>query len=689
MQYNWIPQNLSLDETIESVFLDRPVEVNALREHYPNIKHIKVQFYDVKKHPENFNMYDYLNELCQLFSFESFICNPMEMPALPAALWRNPLKYLDLNLHKIKDTNPFAELPSDFNNHLETLYLRNTQFIPEALFDSKTIKTILLCNIECAITGIQLATQLENLTFEGISYAAHGIQLHNLNNLKQLVFNYCFFETLPDWSALRNLKRLELHNLNHLKSLENNWDALNKLELLILKNIHNDKDKTLYFNELPCLKQLTIHSVRASDDKPFLGAMPVLESIDFSMLALTSYPDALFASPHLNTYIIRYASEWTTIPNKWLNHHPNGLSIEIMGCYNLIIPNNILTKSDLTTFIHDYPRYSKIKIENTVLKTKLLEYLVGVPNEQRLTLGYLLFGGREDLSEWANFKAHFFKLLNIKNSIIKSLVRENLHLLNPPNHQPIIPTTDFVGKTITILGNTYKPKRVYKEKLIALNINYQSIVKKDTDWLIVGDAVETPSNFWNYPHQFFTEQALDVFLKETNPGFLQTADRLECDNLRALLWSNDPANERLVVEMIKTAGIPAEILPDLVLVAKNSTDETVKTTLRKLLKVEISAEVQKIVSGQHRLSKPQLFIRYGHLAPDFDVSQMVVCEYKRTGQFLKTFFQLPQSLNNPYRKELFEIARQSLKPKGKNWDTSYWCFTEAELKMIKSSPPNR
>jgi hypothetical protein len=267
------------------------------------------------------------------------------------------------------------------------------------------------------------------------------------------------------------------------------------------------------------------------------------------------------------------------------------------------------------------------------------------------------------------------------------LVRDNLELLHPPHQQLSIPTSDFVGKTMTILGSTYKLKKVYKEKLVALNINYQSIVKKDTEWLIVGDAFDAPPHFWDYPHFFFTEQALDVFLKETNPGFLQTASALECDNIRALLWSNDVANERLVLEMIKTAGIPAEILPDLVLIAKNSADDNLKMALRKLLKVELSPEVQKIVSDQHRLSKSQLFIRYSEFAPEFDVAQMVVCEYKRTGRFLKTFFQVPQSLNNPYRKELFEIARKTLKQKGKQWDTRYWCFTEAELKMIKSNPP--
>jgi hypothetical protein len=252
------------------------------------------------------------------------------------------------------------------------------------------------------------------------------------------------------------------------------------------------------------------------------------------------------------------------------------------------------------------------------------------------------------------------------------LIYGNIYYLNPELRPFEIPS-NYAGKSIAFMGNTCQLKPIYKQKLITLDFDYHDIIRADTELIIVCDSVEIPTHFWLYAHLFFKEHDLVLFLKTAHPDFLEDLDTEGCEGMRQLLWSNQETNDYLVLEMIEEGGIPKALLPDLMIVALTSLDETVGERLKTLLKVQLPPKMYDVFCYQFNsyiiTYGDKEFQMYSPFAPDFDVSQMVVCHYKRTNnsQYLSTFFKLPQSLHNPYRKMMFNIRFEKMY----NWQWRY------------------
>jgi hypothetical protein len=374
------------------------------------------------------------------------------------------------------------------------------------------------------------------------------------------------------------------------------------------------------------------------------------------------------------------------LPTAILNH-PHLQYLTILACPTLSVPKEILLKRDLIVFDYDFLHYSKTNVVNTPLKSRIMTILKDAPDEARLALGQLLLEGADKIMDWQVFKSGFLQLLHLKNAVVKFLVYDNWHLLNPQQQKLTIPS-DYQGKSIAFLGSLHKPKTNYKQKLIALGFDYHTVVRANTEWVIVGNSPNVPEDFWNHPHLFFVEQDLELFLQAESPDFLQQIEQAEWENMRALLWSGDTANEQIVAEMIKAGGIPPNILPDLVLVAKTSEDETLKATLRKLLKAQLPPNVHKILSNTMSWAGQSHFRLFHQLAPDFDIAQMVVCHYMRLRKVahLQEYFQFPQSLNNSCRKQMVEMAYEASKRKSNYLNTSKFQLTNDEINILLENP---
>jgi len=228
----------------------------------------------------------------------------------------------------------------------------------------------------------------------------------------------------------------------------------------------------------------------------------------------------------------------------------------------------------------------------------------------------------------------------------------------------------------------------YKEKLEGMGIKIAAKLSPDVDFVLMGNACpDLPEGFWAKPHWFCSEGEMDKVLKEYQPGFMQTLPENDLEALRRLIWSNDPANERVVLEMLKKGGIPDAVIPDLVVVAKTSADQAIRNDFRKLLKAKAPEGMRAVLSETRDLDKILERARYPYHRP-LGVSQMVVAHYYRTKnkELLLNFFHYRESLENPYRAALFQDLYPSLLQRPHYLSINRMLFSEEELNQILNAP---
>lgn len=310
-----------------------------------------------------------------------------------------------------------------------------------------------------------------------------------------------------------------------------------------------------------------------------------------------------------------------------------------------------------------------------------------VPAEQRLVLGHLLFENVKDAPEYDNaFKINFLKTLNLNASAFKQVVLDHVNLLNP--QRAALPGDfDFSGKTVFAAGATKRKKTDYKEKLTALGAVWQTKITAETQVVLLGDACpDLPAGFWDLPRWFCTEPQLEPILKNAQPGFMQVLETGDLQNVRRLIWSNDPANERVVLEMMKNGGVPDGLVPDLVVVAKTSREDAVRNGLRNLLKAIVPPHYRAILSDSRDLMK--VFQRfYGKLPmPETEFSQMLAAHFQRSGEGLAEFFRLKASLNNPSRETLIQAIWPKLLERAHYLDARQYLLSGEEAERLLNEP---
>ncbi len=307
--------------------------------------------------------------------------------------------------------------------------------------------------------------------------------------------------------------------------------------------------------------------------------------------------------------------------------------------------------------------------------------------ETKLVFGILLTGKVEALHGIPDYKQAFLSGFSTKSQHFRRLAWQHIHLLNPGQKQDF-DADDIRGKSVAILGKLNLAKTYYKDKLERAGCVYKNKVDAHTEIVVVGQDFDVPSAFAENPPYFLSEVMLEKTLTDAEPGYLQDLPDDELHNLRKLLWSNTPENERIVVEMVKGGGVSDEIIPDLLVVAKTSKDPNVKSTLRKLLKTKLNPGGLKILSHATNMRTRSIYylVRdYASFDPEMDVSQMAITYDKRENGNFHAFFSASKSEQNRYRKELFELVYPQFLARPHYVDMR-WAFTAAEISFILSHP---
>lgn len=150
------------------------------------------------------------------------------------------------------------------------------------------------------------------------------------------------------------------------------------------------------------------------------------------------------------------------------------------------------------------------------------------------------------------------------------------------------------GATVFVNGTTRLKKTEIKEKLEAININYAARYNDKVTHVLVGSNPKT----WDIKAEkvkLLTENHLQTYLSQVAPQFLEQAAAEEgnqavTDNLAQLLNSVDENNIAVALEMMDVGGVPSDLLPSVLVVAKAESNAKIRAKARKLLELYAPAD---------------------------------------------------------------------------------------------------
>ncbi len=621
---------------------------------------------------------------------------------------RNKIGNINFDLRNLTKLSDLTIISQDKNKgkldfskalQLKNIKLNNLDFLPTGWEHLTLLETLEIQNVGSGTLEEKLKFQtypnlkslslIAKINFQNIDFLGEMPSLEkmiisclsdSLIKLDSRLFTSQSLETIELNNALLPQKMPVGHYYNLISMcnciLDDHIESLNNTQNLEIKNILNESLDSINWRKLSNVENISfLQSSVLTKLPPFNAENKELQTISFHGTdKLNKIPDTWNTCPKLskitmNSNQILNFNNWDNFPSikSIVSYQDVKFSKETLLWDNLS-SIDFICNSDKNYY---FKSITKIALNSTLSK------------ETKLVIGSLMLEESFEIEKIQNFKVSFLEIFNVKNHILSQLGWEKLYLLNDSNAK--ISEDNLVGKSIAILGKTQNSKKYYKEKLTDLGSNYFAKAEANTEIIVVGEGFELPDKFWNFPHYFISETFLYSLIKDFQPGVIQTLELNELHNLRQLIWSNEIENDKIVLEMIKGGGIADSLIPDLMVVAKTSKDDNVKSALKKLLKAIVSTGCQKILSDRTNLKYKCQYETYELYDSEFDLPQFAVTFYKRENKYLTDFFSIGKSNENIYRKELFlETCRKYLiKPHLIRIAEN---FTDDELSFMLSQP---
>jgi phosphopantetheinyl transferase (holo-ACP synthase) len=599
------------------------------------------------------------------------------------------LRELELNNVQVLHDNPSFE----FLTKLEYVTLNEVNCSPKNWSNSKSLKKVQISEIPPLSLHFDIFPSLEEVSINVGSVAGDNF-LGEMPQLKYLHLSIKESNTLrlnPELFSSEDLYSIWLTNC----LLPQSSIQPELLHTINLSAIHLDRNEdflkhfagitisNMSFEDIDCSKLTDLKRFTSFD---YTGAtLPVfstsnisLKSIQVQRCSLTQIPQSWTKCPNLETLEF-YANTLFDLP-VWEEFD----SLKALKVTNIKVPVEVMLWKNLSRLEYSGNTGTENigEFQNDIVKITSDQNL---DKATKLLIGSMMMYNEEIFAKTFGFKETFLKIFRCKSQKFKQLAWQHLDCLNDKTSMTL---NELAQKSVGILGKSKNNKTYYKEKLTALGCHYEAKIKSQTEVIVVGEDFEVPNKFWDFPHHFITEVVLENLLKDFQPGYIQSLEMNELSNLRQLMWSDEPENDRLVLEMVKGGGTSGAILPDLIVVAKTSKDDGVKSGLKKILKAKLDVGGQKILSDKINLRNPPSyrhpFETYQHYGSSLDISQIALTWAKRGYGSYAEFFSISQSKQNPYRQEVFfSIYHQFLERP--HYVAIHWNFTSTELHVILSN----
>ena len=667
--------------TLESVSIDG----------FPNIP-LGIDFYQLPKLKSlkiNAREINDLYYLPKLKTLEFLEIQNLILKKLPEELAYLPqLKTLHLNslihLETLPDFKHFQQLqklslwylpnlksfPNDFNllNKLEEVACRNSGNLsngfdfPASILQLKQLKelTISDCNIQKFPDVFPVSATLDLLHLSNLSIEKLPSSIKNLTLLQDLLLGACKKLSSLNQAIkhLKNLKNLRLEGLPMLTSLDFDFLELPSLATLSLK----------YLAKISQLPRFDIANKSLS--KIEIRNLPILKCLPVSLSNCQQLTELYLYELPINTIPTEY-EQLTTLT-----------SFSIDNCLELdYLPSNliILGKEKLNINKAKFQKDTVITYRNLIVFMRKK-----IPIHLHTTVAYWLFDNFQQEPLTSSIKNQTLALLGYSNSDLHLLIFKNLHRLNE-NRIKLKDVFHQKG-TVGILGTTQNKKTILRKELAALGFIYHPKIKETTAFILVGKKPKIAPEFWQSKRVLFSETEFTAFQENKNPGLLQKKDTPKeyIENIRRLIWSTDPANELIALELVVNQGLPKGLDMDFIIAAKTSKDQKVRQKIRKYLKGNLSDNALKVLNDRrvmNQYSGP--FSWYQSMVSKKEIAQMLVTFYKRFGRGQRDFFYYTDG-NSPYRADMVAGLSTALMERPKYIDLRF-DYTDEEINKILSN----
>lgn len=546
--------------------------------------------------------------------------------------------------------NQISELPPQlFELHqLTELNLSNNQLrtLPPAIGRLKNLRSLILAGnaletipqeigqlVHLTQLDIQknqvkrLPPELASLTELRHFNAAHNRigrlpkALFQLTNLDALDLSHNRIRTLPP--AIGQLQRLYELNLsdNRLEAIPESIRQLTVLRRLLLgRNKIRQWQESL--GELQWLDFLSLEKNKIARLPENIGRLQRLRSLNLSHNQLSTLPDAIGGLEVLSHLFLdgNHLSDLPLLPSvlKWLSVRDNQfteLPASIQHIENLQILN--AEKNQLSSLPEGFRRLSVLQHllldgnpmpdlpqplffmsaldtlkgpGDATARRKLLRFLHvcrsrEVPARLRMAVYDVM---EEDGRRLSEFPAGLLlETLSLGMADVAYTIRK--HLLEERGGAQNI-SLPFDGKRIFLLGETgFLPERL-RPQLERLGMRLVDSPEEEADYLVLGRLLRSMQAKPPLSYQFIiSRRSLSHFLdRETVRTFALDPSPRQLNNLRLMIFSPEPAQRRLALQLLKTNGVPKQLLTDLFLAWKLGYGE--QHTLERLLLQNTSEE---------------------------------------------------------------------------------------------------
>ena len=668
------PNIVDIKEVLESFPELEALELNGKHfnvgdkfPHIPKLRFLKIQLETISS----------LEGLSKCEDLESLVIYQMQLEKFPEDFSRlSQLRKVEFwNLKQLKALPIFTASSS-----MERIHLMNLPEVTDLEMGFSNFKNLKFCslirlgNVAQFPINITKCTQLETLNFSSLGIKDFPKEMSNLKALQVLTFSNLPVVQLPEiFDELSILSQLNISACPELKSLPKTFGNLAALTQLNLQDLYVEKIdfdfselkklerlniislcNLIFIDEsmslLSALKNLVFENVGLLKELPPLGKHnSSLTEINFrQMEALEKLPKSITDLPSLEKLQIT-ASGIRVLPedigklNTLAHLYCLGESVEK-------IPLDAMTLPQLKFIsVGKQSHYNDKNLVNITTAFNQIKKIENIEIQQAIT--FWIGGNYKNTPLTKEMKIRTLESLSYSVKNYPLLVFSKIHLFNP-NNAPANIGQLKEGDKVWVNGKIQGTKTDLKNKLKALGFTVVNKFSEEVKLVVVGQKATVPDRLFDESVIFASQLEVENLSKVENPGLLQKEDVPEdfIHNLQQLIWSADPQNEAVALELVKGNGLPEAVEEDFIMAAKSCKDQNVKNRIRNFLKGKISEAKQKALSiptaptQVHKLAKV--------LSPE-SMIKIYFAHYKRTGMSANEFLKLDDG-THPGRAEVFQ-----------------------------------
>lgn len=599
-------------------------------------------------------------------------------------------------LHKLKTLTiqscQLSSIPESIGQLTNLVYLslgyNQLDYIPESIGQ---LKQLLSLNLRSNLLpklpeSIGELTKLQTLYLPSNQLKDLPESIGNLVDLPQLWVASNQLRNLPESiGKMKNLKRIHLYR-NQLQELPNSIGELQQLtelnvsynklttfpnSLAQCQSLHRIDATNNQLEELPdaLFKAPALKNLSVSHNKLTVLSDKVQEAVQLSYLGITH--NALSNIPDQGWDKMLNLSSLYLSNNK-LTTFPKGLE-KAPKLAALYIANNPFIEPPLELF--KLPQLKTLGAHNTGLHADFTDYTANqkilsefqkqaTSFEHRISTYKILGSPKEELHKFSLL--HIFEAMRIRYKPLQEKAQETLfkQYQEAYKNKPL-----EKGAEVVIWGTINFKKTEVKERLKALDIKYGIKIKPTTTHVIIGFNIKKYVGYDQEGLVFISDQDLNAFFVENEEQYLLEESEdgsSNTEHIAMLLSSTDHQNIGLAFQILKTGGVPQDLVTELFLIAKNP---KLPNGLRKQARAYITLHGSETLKNRiktHKMIFPGYInenkhtrnIKYYTTDTELDGVKVGKYIYDHTQQGLKFWF---EQMTKKQRKEAISLLAQNPK----------------------------